>query len=252
MAQLRDPEHGCPWDKTQSFSSLIPYIIEEAYEVVDAIHDGDEEALRNELGDLLLQVVFQSQLGKEKGIFDFESVARSVSDKLVRRHPHVFADVQYKDDEERKNAWNMIKAAEKKERGIKPIPDSVLDNVLASFPALMQAQRTQDLAADHGFDWPQIAPVFEKVLEELGEVKEAVQHNDQNKIIEEIGDLLFVVVNLARHLKVDSEIALKQSNRKFKTRFRYIENQVKSGNCTLKECELAELDALWDEAKKEL
>jgi len=248
MAQLRHPENGCPWDVKQDFASLIPYVIEEAYEVVDAIERNDLEDLRSELGDLLLQVVFHSQIANEQGLFSFDQVAESISDKLIHRHPHVFADALFSSDAERHAAWEQSKADERKEKN--PELESVLSGVARSLPALIECEKIQDRAAQHGFDWKTVPPVFEKVEEELAEVKEAWESGDQAHIQEEIGDLLLVVVNLARHLNVNPEMALKQSTQKFSKRFHYIEKQVAAAGRVLKECELDELDALWNEAKR--
>ena len=248
MAQLRHPETGCAWDVKQDFASLIPYVIEEAYEVVDAIEREDLDDLRAELGDLLLQVVFHSQIANERGLFSFEQVSESIADKLIRRHPHVFADAVFETDTERHAAWEQSKADERKEKN--PELESVLSGVARSLPALLECEKIQDRAAQHGFDWQTVQPVFDKVLEELDEVKEAWQLGNQAHIQEEIGDLLLVVVNLARHLNVNPEIALKQSTQKFSKRFRYIEKQVAAAGRVLRDCELDELDTFWNEAKR--
>lgn len=250
MAHLRHPKKGCSWDLKQDFSSLAPYAIEEAYEVADAIERNDLEDLRLELGDLLLQVVFHSQIAQEQGLFNFEQVAEGITEKLITRHPHVFGDVTYKNTKEQKEAWNEFK--EKERQGKKIEKDSVLAGVAINLPALVRCEKIQDKAANHGFDWPDIEPVFDKVIEELDEVKEAWEEKDQPHIQEEIGDLFLVIVNLARHLEVNPEIALKQATKKFTHRFNYIEQQVKATGKSLRECELAELDVFWDEAKKVL
>lgn len=252
MAQLRHPREGCAWDLKQDFYSLIPYTIEEAYEVADAIERNDLDDLRSELGDLLLQVVFHSRIAEERGLFDFEQVAAAIGAKLVRRHPHVFADVRYDSDEERQRAWDEAKARERKSKRADDENESVLDGVAKSLPALVQCEKIQNRAASHGFDWPETEPVFEKVMEELQEVREAWHAGDQPHIQEEVGDLLLVVVNLARHLKVNPEIALKEATRKFTRRFNYIERQVEASGRELRDCELAELDGLWSEAKLKL
>ncbi len=251
MATLRDPDLGCPWDQKQDFDSLIPYLLEETHEVVDAIERQDYKDLEEELGDLLLQVVFHSQLAAEKELFDFESVAGRIGDKLTRRHPHVFAGVEYDNDEQRSAAWEQAKADERQQKAIVRDSDasSILDGVAQSLPALMQAEKLQSRAARHGFDWQDAAPVFDKVLEELEEVREAFDSGDGQHIREEIGDLLFVAVNLARHMSVEPETALRASSRKFSQRFKYIEKCVAAQNRSLDDCELDELDALWDEAK---
>ena len=252
MAQLRHPEEGCPWDREQDFHSLIPYTIEEAYEVADAIERNDLEDLRYELGDLLLQVVFHSRLAEEQGLFDFEQVAEGICEKLVRRHPHVFADDRFKNDQQRRQAWEDAKAKERQSKSRSEQPDSALSGIAINLPALVQCEKIQNRAASHGFDWPEVLPVFAKVHEELEEVREAWQEADQAHIQEEIGDLLLVAVNLARHLKVNPEIALKESNKKFSRRFQYIEEKVRDSGREMRDCKLAELDALWDEAKLKL
>ncbi len=249
MTRLRRPEDGCAWDLKQDFTSLIPYLIEEAYEVVDAIERNDLDDLRSELGDLLLQVVFHSQIAKERGLFSFEEVSAGICDKLIRRHPHVFSDAVFKTDAERHQAWEQAKADERQEKSKTLVRHSVLSGVAGNLPALMECEKVQDRAAQHGFDWPDVPPVFEKVLEELQEVKEAWESGDQAHIQEEIGDLLLVAVNLARHLKVNPEIALKESTKKFSKRFHYIEQQVEASGRNLLDCELMELDAFWNEAK---
>ena len=249
MARLRRPEDGCSWDLKQDFASLIPYLIEEAYEVVDAIERNDLDDLRDELGDLLLQVVFHSQIATEGGHFNFEDVSEAIAAKLVRRHPHVFADAVFETDEQRQQAWEQAKAEERQEKNQAPVSMSVLDGVAKSLPALLECEKIQDRAANFGFDWTDIQPVFAKVEEELEEVKEAWQSGNQAHIEEEIGDLLLVAVNLARHLKVNPETALKKSTQKFSRRFQYIERQVAASGRDLKHCTLPELDAYWDEAK---
>lgn len=252
MEQLRDPERGCPWDVKQDFASLIPYLIEEAYEVIDAIERNDIEDLRLELGDLLLQVVFHAQIANERGQFGFEDVAAGISDKLVRRHPHVFADAVFASDEERQLAWDRIKQEERNEKFLEEEFVSVLTGVPLGLPALMACEKTLKKAASHGFDWPDVEPVFDKVQEEIEEVKEAYEENDQAHIEEEVGDLLLVVVNLARHLNVNPELALKAATHKFSRRFEYIEKQVAESGRVLLDCELEELDGFWNEAKEKL
>ncbi len=251
MATLRDPEQGCPWDRKQDFTSLIPYLLEEAYEVVDAIERKDYGDLREELGDLLLQIVFHAQLASEQGLFDFESVAEVLCDKLTRRHPHVFADTRYHSDEQRAAAWEQAKTTERLEKlnVNNQVSASVLVGIANSLPALMHAEKLQSRAARHGFDWPDVSPVFDKVQEELDEVRAALESGDQEHIVEEVGDLLFVAVNLARHLGVEPETALKAGSRKFTKRFQYIEKRISEQSRALDDCALVELDALWDEAK---
>lgn len=249
MVRLRHPEQGCPWDIKQDFSTLIPFLIEETYEVIDAIERNDIEDLRLELGDLLLQVVFHAQIADELGLFNFEQVAVGIGDKLIRRHPHVFADAVFTNDEQRHQAWEKIKAEERRGKSFSNEFVSVLSDVPNGLPALMACEKIQNRAASHGFDWPDIDPVFDKVHEEIEEVKDAIASGDKADIEEEVGDLLLVVVNLARHLKVNPELALRAANQKFSKRFRYIEQQVAHSKRQLVDCELAELDKLWDEAK---
>ncbi len=252
MAQLRHPQTGCEWDLKQSFASLVPYTVEEAYEVADAIERNDLDDLRSELGDLLLQVVFHSRLAEEQGIFNFNDVAESISDKLVHRHPHVFGDATFNSDEERHQAWEAAKEKERKAKNQSTDVDSLLDGIANALPALLHCEKTLSRASLHGFDWKTIEPVFDKVQEELDEVKEAWQSGDQAHIEEELGDLLLVSVNLARHLNVHPEFALKAATGKFSRRFQYIERQVALNGRVVKDCELEELDALWDEAKLNL
>jgi ATP diphosphatase len=247
MQQLRDPKSGCSWDKKQDFTSLIPYTLEEAYEVVDAIERDDMQDLQGELGDLLFQVAFHSQLAEEQGLFDFEQVAGGIADKLTRRHPHVFSGVVYASEAEQKQAWETLKAAERAEKEAEN--HTILSGVAKNLPALVQCKKIQDRAANHGFDWTEVEPVYDKVLEELDEVKEAWESGDQEHTEEEIGDLLLVAVNLARHMNVDPEQALKKSTQKFTKRFEYIEQKVAQSGREVKKCELSELDALWNEAK---
>ncbi|MDZ4151843.1 nucleoside triphosphate pyrophosphohydrolase, partial [Methylicorpusculum sp.] len=238
MARLRSPDGGCAWDIQQDFYSLIPFTIEEAYEVADAIERSDWDDLRLELGDLLLQVAFHAQIAEEQGLFNFEQVAESICEKLVRRHPHVFGDTHYHDDDERKKAWEDAKLEERQSKKRSALPDSVLDGVPGNLPALVQCEKIQNRAAGQGFDWPEVLPVFNKVMEELEEVREAWESGDQVHIQEEVGDLLLVAVNLARHLKVNPEIALRESTKKFSSRFQYIEQQVQASGRGMRDCEL--------------
>ncbi len=249
MARLRDPETGCPWDRAQTFESLVPHTIEEAYEVADAVERGDDEDLCDELGDLLLQVVFYARIAEEQGRFNFARVVTGLCDKLVRRHPHVFAGVKFASEAERKRAWEAVKRQERQARG-KREEDGLLADVPAALPALAQAEKIQNRAARHGFDWPEAEPVFAKVEEELAELRQAWRSGDRAHIREEVGDLLFVAVNLARHLGVHPETALRDGNRKFSRRFRYMERRLAESGRTMDDTPLAELDALWDEAKR--
>lgn len=251
MASLRHPETGCPWDLKQDFASLLPYTLEEAYEVADALERGDYADLCEELGDLLLQVVFHARLAEERDLFDFEAVARGIGDKLIRRHPHVFAGQEFANDEARLAFWENSKLQEKQERGVE-VSEGALSGVAAALPALMQAQKLQQRAARHGFDWTQIEGVFAKVEEELAETREAYLSGDRRQIEEEVGDLLFVAVNLARHLDVDAESALRAGNRKFTRRFGHVERRLKERGQAMAEATEEELDALWAEAKRRL
>ena len=244
MARLRDPQRGCPWDLRQDFASVAPYTLEEAYEVADAIARQDFDDLRLELGDLLLQVAFHAQMAREAGLFDFEDVAAGICDKLLRRHPHVFGDAVFETDADRSAAWEAAKAAE---RGAKD--SGVLAGVAQALPALKRAQKLQQRAARVGFDWPDLTPVLDKLDEELAEVREALSQDDRDAVADELGDLLFVMANLARHLKVDAEDALRRGNAKFERRFAYIERAVRAAGRQPEDCTLAELDALWDAAK---
>ncbi len=258
MARLRDPQHGCPWDLQQNYASIVPHTLEEAYEVADAIESGDFDHLPGELGDLLFQVVYYSQLAREEGRFDFATVVDAITRKLVRRHPHVFPDgdlygspeVPRLDEAAIKQRWEEIKAEERAEKAAAPEQLSLLDDVPSALPALSRAAKLQKRAAQVGFDWPEALPVVDKVREELGEVLEAMSDNDPQAIAEELGDLLFVVVNLARHLKVDPENALRAANGKFERRFRFIEQALREAGRPIESCDLEELDGLWGEAKK--
>ena len=257
MAQLRNPDGGCPWDLKQDFKSISPYTIEEAYEVVDAIDREDKTDLCDELGDLLFQVVYHAHMAQENGDFSFDDVVQSISEKLVRRHPHVFGDDELKTDFEIKAMWERIKAEEKTAKtSAETVTTSILDDVPVGLPALTRAVKLQNKAAKVGFDWPDASFVFEKIEEELREVREAYELVEQQenacsteKLHEEIGDLLFVITNLARHMKIDPEQAARGANFKFCSRFKYIEDQLQKSGRTLEEARLEEMDALWDEAK---
>lgn len=246
MAILRGPE-GCPWDKKQDYYSLQPYIIEEAYEVVEALQKKDINLLKEELGDLLLQVVFQAQIASESGDFDLADVFRVISDKLIRRHPHVFQEQHIDSVEHLKAVWEEIK---RKEKGAgEQEPKSLLDHVSRSNPALIQSYQVQEKAAQVGFDWDNINDVVTKIKEELLEVTEAIQDNNEQEVFEEIGDLLFAVVNLARFKGINPELALLKTVLKFKDRFSYIEKRVAEKGFKLEELTLNELDAFWEESK---
>jgi ATP diphosphatase len=258
MSRLRDPQYGCPWDLKQTYASIVPYTLEEAYEVADAIERGDFDHLPGELGDLLFQVVYYSQLAQEEGRFEFAQVVDGITRKLLRRHPHVFpdgdlygaVDVAKLEEAAVKQRWEEIKAEERAEKAAVPEQLSLLDDVPVALPGLSRAIKLQKRAAQVGFDWPEALPVVDKVREELDEVLEAMSENDPLAIAEEIGDLLFVVSNLARHLKVDPETALRAANGKFERRLRFIEQALREAGRAMQDCTLEELDALWGEAKK--
>jgi ATP diphosphatase len=251
MARLRDPERGCPWDLEQSFSTIAPYTIEEAYEVADAIARGDMTGLEDELGDLLLQVVYHAQMAKEAGRFDFETVARRIADKMVRRHPHVFGDAKVTDAGAQTRAWEEVKANERKEKaGARGEPMSVLDDVPVALPALTRAAKLQRRAARVGFDWPEAPQVLDKIEEEIAELRAELQGcSPPERLRDELGDLLFAVVNLARHLDLDPEAALRQTNGKFERRFRAIERALAAEDRRPEDASLDELEALWQAAK---
>ncbi|WP_394200276.1 nucleoside triphosphate pyrophosphohydrolase [Shewanella waksmanii] len=249
MEKLRDPDTGCPWDKAQSFSSIVPFTIEEAYEVADAIERMDMAELPSELGDLLFQVVFYCQLGKEAGLFDFSDVVAQISDKLIRRHPHVFAGIAAADSDQVKASWETIKSGERRQRQL----HSVLDDVPNALPALKRAAKIQKRVARVGFDWDELDPVVAKIHEEVDEVLVEVNatHRDQDKVVDEMGDLLFAVVNLARHLKVDPEQALRLANSKFERRFRGVEQLASQSNKPMEQHSLEELDRYWQQVKQQ-
>lgn len=259
MNRLRDPQYGCPWDIRQTYASIVPHTLEEAYEVADAIERGDFEHLQGELGDLLFQVVYYSQLAREEGRFEFTGVVDSITRKLIRRHPHVFPtgdlyaplDIPQLSEEQVKARWEQIKAEERAEKSAAPQQLSLLDDVPNALPSLSRAAKLQKRASQVGFDWPAALPVVDNVREELDEVLEAMADNDPAAIADEVGDLLFAAVNLARHLKVDPETALRGANAKFERRFRFIEQALRDTHRPMEDCTLEELDALWGEAKRQ-
>jgi MazG family protein len=255
MVRLRDPVAGCPWDVKQTFSTIAPYTIEEAYEVADAITRGDLDALKDELGDLLLQVVYHAQMASEQKRFEFADVADAITRKMVRRHPHVFADQKLRDEFLNADLWERIKAEEKAERGTSA-NSSRLDDVPVTLPALTRAVKLQKRAAEVGFDWPSLAPVLAKAEEEIAELKAAIDASPPDaskppakKIGEEFGDLLFVMANIARHLGVDPEAALRDANAKFTRRFKSIEAALAAEGRKPGDSTLEEMDRLWDDAK---
>ena len=257
MAALRDPQSGCPWDVEQSFASIAPYTIEEAYEVADAIERGDDEDLREELGDLLLQVVFHARMAEEAGLFDFGGVVEAITAKLVRRHPHVFGDARDLDAEAVKVLWGRIKADEKRQRfearksaGLEPeAPRGAIGGVPRSLPALTRALKLQEKAGKVGFDWDDVRAVIAKLQEEVAEVEAEIGGASTGKLSDEVGDLLFAAVNLARHLKVEPEAALRAANGKFERRFAHIERRLAEAGRKPESADLDEMEALWLEAK---
>ncbi len=248
MRRLRDPETGCPWDIEQDFSTIAPYTIEEAYEVADAIEREAWDELKGELGDLLFQSVFHAQMATERGLFTFDEVADTMSDKMVARHPHVFGDESRdKSAEQQTRDWETVKAAERAGKA----QQGTLDGVALGLPALLRAVKLQNRAARVGFDWPDVSQVVDKIVEEAGELAEARDRLSQAEIEEEFGDMLFVIANLARHLKIEPEAALRATNAKFVRRFEGVEAKLKERGKSPQESDLAEMDALWDEVKAE-
>jgi ATP diphosphatase len=247
MAALRTPGSGCPWDLAQSFATIAPYTLEEAYEVADAIARADLAGLKDELGDLLLQVVFHARMAEEQGAFDFGGVVEGITAKLIRRHPHVFADAQGRTAEAVKGLWERIKADEKAARG--EAAEGALTGVPLALPALTRALKLQEKAGRVGFDWNDARAVLAKIREEADEIEAALDAGARGEAAAEIGDLLFALVNLARHLDADPEAVLRTTNAKFERRFAAIESALAARGKTPKEATLAEMDALWDEAK---
>jgi ATP diphosphatase len=248
MAALRTPGSGCPWDLEQTFGTIAPYTIEEAYEVADAISRGDLAGLKDELGDLLLQVAFHARMAQEQGAFDFDDVVETVTAKLIRRHPHVFADADGKTAKAVEGLWERIKVAEKAERG-EAAPAGARAGVPVGLPALTRALKLQDKAGRVGFDWNDARAVLAKIREEADEIEAELDRGDKAAMAAEVGDLLFAVVNLARHLDADPEGVLRETNLKFERRFAAIENALAGRGKTPKDASLAEMDALWNEAK---
>ncbi|MFN3075427.1 MAG: nucleoside triphosphate pyrophosphohydrolase [Alphaproteobacteria bacterium] len=253
MAQLRNPVGGCPWDVEQTFATIAPYTIEEAYEVADAIERGDMALLKEELGDLLLQVVFHAQMAREAGLFVFDDVVTAIADKMIRRHPHVFGDAHVADAEAQLKAWEGIKAAERSSSS----PDtaetrtSAMDGIALALPALTRAHKLGSRAARVGFDWPDALSVFDKIAEELRELKDEVTGGaGEDRLMDEVGDLLFTCVNLARKLKIDPETAVRHANRKFERRFRLVEEELSESGTSADKLSLAEVESLWQQAKK--
>lgn len=248
MARLRDRQDGCPWDQEQTFETIAPYTVEEAYEVADAVERGDLSDLKEELGDLLLQVVFHSRMAQERGAFDFADVARAINDKMVRRHPHVFADETYGSLAEQKQGWEALKAAERAGKSAGDVA-SLLDDVPVGLPGLTRAVKLSKRAATVGFVWPSVEDVVAKLHEEVGELLDEVRAGDLEKARHELGDVLFVVANLARTLAIDPEDAIRYTNAKFVRRFKDVERRLAERGKTPDQSDLAEMDALWEAVK---
>ncbi len=245
MTRLRDPDHGCPWDVEQDFSTIAPYTIEEAYEVADAIERNNMDDLRDELGDLLLQVVFHARIAEEAGSFEFGDVAQSISDKMIRRHPHVFGTEQERDSDTQTRAWEEQKAEERAQRGAK----GALSDVPQGLPALLRAEKLGKRASRVGFDWPEVRQVIAKVEEEIAEVEAEIPGADPAGLEHEVGDLLFAVAQLARHLKVNPETALRRANRRFESRFGHVEMALAADDRLPADASLEELETHWSAAK---
>jgi ATP diphosphatase len=248
MAALRNPNGGCPWDVEQTFATIAPYTIEEAYEVAEAIAENDMASLRDELGDLLLQVVYHAEMARETGAFEFGDVVQAITTKLIRRHPHVFGDADARAAGAAKGQWERIKAEEKRERGI--THDGLLDGVPVAIPALMRALKLQQKAGTVGFDWNDPRAVIAKLREEIGEIEAELEGADSERLEDEMGDLLFAAVNLARHLKVDPDQALRRTNAKFTRRFGAIETALAAEGRKPADASLDEMEALWQRAKQ--
>ena len=246
MAALRTPQTGCPWDLQQDFKSIAPYTLEEAYEVVDAIERGDINDMKDELGDLLLQVVFHARMAEEAGHFAFDDVATAISDKMERRHPHVFGEATADTPAAVNQSWEEIKAAEKAEKNGQA-PESLLDDVPLALPAMSRAVKLQKRAARIGFDWNDAEPIFDKLQEEISELREAIATKDADAIEDEYGDILFVVANLARHLKLDPETALRRGNAKFTRRFKFLKKQARETDASI--LTLDDYEVFWQQAK---
>lgn len=248
MTQLRHPQTGCPWDLKQDFKSILPHTLEEAYEVADAIDSGDREQLRDELGDLLFQVVFYCQLAREEGSFAFDDVAKGMADKLIRRHPHVFGDKQAADSEDALANWETIKTTERQAKN----QLSVLDDIPHALPGLQRAAKIQKRVANIGFDWPAVDQVVAKLDEEVDELHAAFAHGSREQVLDELGDVMFVAVNLSRHLKANPEQVMRAANDKFELRFRYMEAALQAQGKDISEMDLASLEAAWQQTKQTL
>ncbi|MFV3073121.1 nucleoside triphosphate pyrophosphohydrolase [Niveispirillum fermenti] len=253
MARLRDPDGGCPWDLEQDFATIAPHTIEEAYEVADAILSGDMMAVKDELGDLLFQTVFYAQMGKERGLFDFDAIAAHTADKMISRHPHVFAEVSVQTADDQTRHWEELKARERAAKAAASgIPPSALDGITPGLPALTRAVKLQKRAARVGFDWARADEILDKIEEEIGELRAEMKASrpEKARVQDELGDLLFALVNLARHLDIDPETALRGTNFKFDRRFRFVEQALAEKGKTPEASSLDEMEALWGQAKK--
>lgn len=250
MARLRSPDGGCPWDLEQTFQTIAPYTIEEAYEVADAIERGNMSDLREELGDLLFQVAFHSQMASEDGTFEAADVAAAINEKMIRRHPHVFEATDDRSADDQVVAWEVVKAEERAAKAQGEAPASALDGVALSLPALLRAEKLQKRAARTGFDWTEAEQIFDKLDEETAEVKEAIATGDAESVMDEVGDLLFVVANLARRLNIDPEVALRQANAKFERRFRGMESLAANRGTDFTSLDLEAQENLWKAVKK--
>ena len=249
LKALRTPKTGCPWDLKQNFKSIAIYTIEEAYEVVDAIERDDMDDLKDELGDLLLQVVFHARMAEEAGLFDFHDVAQAISEKMLRRHPHVFAEETGKSIDDVKNSWEVIKAKEK-EAKTGGVPQSLLEDIPSALPGMTRSVKLQKRAARVGFDWPEISQVFDKLDEELGELRQEIEQNGSSeRLLDEMGDVMFVIANLARHLRIDPEQASRAGNQKFTNRFNDMEKQAEASGKDMDSLTLDELETMWQSAK---
>jgi nucleoside triphosphate diphosphatase len=259
MAALRNPDAGCPWDIVQDFASIAPYTIEEAYEVADAIERDDLDDLREELGDLLLQVVYHARMAEEAGGFSFPDVVEGITAKMIRRHPHVFGDQEARGAGMAKGMWNAIKAEEKRERAARrgentddaAVPPGLLDGIPAALPALTRSLKLQERAATVGFDWKNAKPILDKIEEEIAELRTAIEAGDADASEDELGDLIFAMVNFGRHLKLDAEVALRRTNAKFTRRFRRIEAELRLRGVAPADATLDEMEAIWQQAKAE-
>ena len=252
MRALRDPDSGCPWDLQQNFQSLIPYTIEEAYEVADAIEQNNLDDIKSELGDLLFQIVFYSQLAEEQHAFNFTDVAESICKKLVRRHPHVFADMKVADAEQQTKEWERLKQQEREAKAEKNSRVSCLDDVSRTLPSIMRAEKLQKRAAREGFDWPDVNGVIDKIHEEIDEVKQELnaEVQERDKLEDEIGDLFFSCINLSRYVGVDAEKSIRKANLKFERRFRALEENARLKNLDVKDMMIDELESLWQAVKE--